>query len=305
MEPDPALVDFGLDAHGGGRRLERLGGILVDRPLAHATGRRHRPEAWAAATATYQARSRADAGPPASDPPGWVFATATPQPWQVRIPLGPSALLLHVRPAASGQLGVFLEQAPQWAWLRSVTSPGATMLSLFGHSGAATLAMAAAGTAEVVHVDASRQALALARDNAAASGLAAAVVRWVRDDAGAFVQRQRRRVAAFSGAVLDPPSWGHGPGGRPFAIDRDLIPLLDDVVSLVAAGRRRAMPPGPLLLTCHSPGWHHRRLAETLQTSCRRAGLRCESLESGPLGCSDLAGRRLELGHFARCLPRS
>ena len=293
---DPALVDFGVDAAGHGRRLERLGGLLVDRPLPQASGGRRRPRAWSNAAAVYRAptggRDRGD----------WEFPHPVPDPWLVHVPVGPATLALEVRPAPSGQIGIFLEQVEQWAWLARVTPPGAVMLSLFAHSGAASLAMAAVG-AEVVHVDASKQAIALARRNAAASGLADLPIRWVCEDAATFVARQARRGARFSGAVLDPPSWGHGPKGEAFAIDRDLAPLVDAVAGLMAGGG--GPPTGPLLLTCHSPSWHHRRLRETLESARVHAGLLPGRIESGRLSCTADAGRTLDLGDFARRLPSS
>jgi 23S rRNA (cytosine1962-C5)-methyltransferase len=214
----------------------------------------------------------------------------------VAVPLPTATLSLEVRPAPSGQIGVFLEQADQWAWLARQTPPGSTMLSLFAHSGAATLAMAAAG-AHVVHVDASRQAIALARRNAEASDLAVAPIRWVCEDSHTFVTRELRRGARYDGVVLDPPSWGHGPKGQAFAIDRDLLPLLADLAKLTATSTTRG-PAGPILLTSHSTRWHHRRLRDTLAEV-----LPSGRFESGPLTCTDAAGRTLELGDFARRSP--
>jgi len=295
---DPALVDFGPDGAGMGRRLERLGGVLVDRPLPHAAGPRCRPEVWGEAQAVF---TPSRAGPGRGQAGGrWEFRGQVPAEWRVELPVGPGSLRLEIRPAPSGQVGLFLEQAPHWRWLAAVAPPGGVILSLFGHSGAATLALAAAG-AEVVHVDASRQAIALARRNAAASGLEDRPIEWVRDDAVGFLRRQERRGRAFSGAVIDPPSWGHGPRGEAFAIDRDLTPLVAAVARLVA--RPAGLPGGPLLLTAHTPGWHHARLRNTLLEACVAAGLAGTGLEAGPLGCSDDAGRLLHLGGFARCLP--
>ena len=218
------------------------------------------------------------------------------------MPLTAATLSLEVRPAPSGQIGVFLEQAEQWEWLARETPAGSTILSLFAHSGAATLAMAAAG-AHVVHVDASRQAIALARRNAEASGLATAPIRWVCEDARTFVTRELRRGGRYDGVVLDPPSWGHGPKGQAFAIDRDLVPLVADLTALTASSTSPdsagpAAPSGPVLLTCHSTHWHHRRLRDTLAEVFPSG-----RFESGPLTCTDAAGRTLELGDFARRCP--
>jgi 23S rRNA (cytosine1962-C5)-methyltransferase len=288
---DPSLVDFGADAGGHGRRLELLGNVLVDRPLLQPDLPRRRSPHWTDAAAIFHAAI----GPGRSGE--WTFAAPLPDPWRVAVPFTTTTLSLEVRPAPSGQIGVFLEQADQWEWLARETPASSTMLSLFAHSGAATLAMAAAG-ARVVHVDASRQAIALARRNAEASGLAAAAIRWVCEDAHTFVARELRRGTRYDGVVLDPPSWGHGPKGQAFAIDRDLLPLVADLAELTT-GTTAHGPSGPILLTCHSLRWHHRRLHDTLA-----AVFRSGRIESGPLTCSDAAGRLLELGDFARRCPR-
>lgn len=276
---DPSLVD-----HGAGRRLELLGGVLVDRPLAMPDlPRRHLPHVWREATATFL-----DANA------GWRCTAPSPDPWVVKVPLaGATAapLTLEVRPVPSGQVGVFLEQTEQWRWLASVTPPGSRVLSLFAHSGAATLALAAVG-AEVVHVDASKQATALARRNATASGLETAPIRWICEDARVFVTREMRRGARYDGVVLDPPSWGHGPDGQAFSIDRDLGGLLAALAALVEPAEA-----GPVLLTCHSPRWHQRRLHDTLSETFGG------TIESGRLSCTDAGGRSLALGDFARRRP--
>ena len=294
---DPALVDFGLDSRGRGRRLERLGGLLVDRPLPQTRARHASPDLWHRTGAVFHEQEATTGRHPAAGtaPGRWEFHTAIPAPWRIEVPLDARSISLEVRPAVSGQVGVFLEQVEQWRWLARSVLPGTRVLSLFGHSGAATLALAAAG-AEVVHVDASRQAIGLARRNAAASGLDDRPIRWICEDAATFVAREARRGSGYSGAVLDPPSWGHGPRGQPFAIDADLVPLVQATVGLLT----QSAPPGPILLTCHSPGWDHPRLRATLAEAFAAAGLRAPTLESGPLTCHDDTGRELELGSFAR-----
>jgi 23S rRNA (cytosine1962-C5)-methyltransferase len=286
----PALVDFGTVAgSAAGRRLEAIGGVLVDRPLMHERlPARQLPVAWEEAVATFDRDG------------GWRFAKPLPDPWLAIVPLAAEAeapaISLEVRPAPSGQIGIFLEQVPQWQWLFRATPRGCRMLSLFAHSGAATLTLAAAG-ADVVHVDASKQATALARRNAKASGYDAAPIRWICDDARAFVAREVRRGAAYDGVVLDPPSWGHGPKGQAFSIDRDLGPLLAELATLLEPSGSSSRS-GPILLTCHSPGWHQRRLRDTLADAF---GL--SACDAGPLACTDASGRQCILGDYARHAP--
>lgn len=271
------LVDFGA-----GRRLERLGGVLVDRPHPAATGPRLLSAAWSGAHLRYGEA-------------GWACLRPLPRPWVVRVSL-PSArftasLALHVRPAPSGQIGLFLEHVEAARWLATAFEPGDRVLSLFAHTGIATLAAAAAG-AQVTHVDASRQAIRTARDNAAASGLADTGIRWIHDDCAAFVARLARRGERFRGLVLDPPSWGHGPKGQAFSIDEDLPDLVTRAAGLVDSSA------AVILLTAHTPGWVGGRLAGLLEPwgfAAKRA-----RVESGELACEDERGRRLCLGHFAR-----
>jgi 23S rRNA (cytosine1962-C5)-methyltransferase len=279
---DAALVDFGE-----GRRLERFGGLLVDRPHPAARGPRRLADAWGEAAAIYSDDPR---DPRAGS---WRFAGELPSPWLATVPLDGNEparqIHLHVRPAPSGQLGIFLEQAPLWRRLFARCRPGDRVLSLFAHTGAATLAMAAAG-AEVFHVDASRQAIRTARDNAATSDLSAAPIHWIEEDAVRYCRRVARRGERFDALVLDPPSWGHGPRGEAFSIERDLAPLLAAAAAILSE-------PAFVVLTCHTSGWDESRLVAAIQAV--RPGMGGLTNETGRLFCEDPSGRRLDLGRFA------
>jgi 23S rRNA (cytosine1962-C5)-methyltransferase len=163
------------------------------------------------------------------------------------------------------------------------------ILHLFAYTGLATLAMAAAGAA-VTHLDAARPTVAWARRNAQLSGLADRPIRWIVDDAVAFAQREIRRGRRYAGVVLDPPSYGHGPGTGAWEIERDLAPLL----ALIA---RLLDPQGFLLLTAHTPSFGADRLAATAGQALGRP---TATLEAGELGLATEDGRRLVLGAFAR-----
>lgn len=260
---------------GDGRRLERFGEVLVDRPAPGATmARRLAADDWARPTLRWAKGA-------------WVRGAAADA-W----PVGLGGLTLECRPAAGGQVGVFPEHATTWDWLEtSVRAAVAALgrepevLSLFGYTGGASLACARAG-ARVAHVDASRPAVAWARRNAELSGLAEAPVRWLVDDARAFARRERRRGRRYDGVVVDPPSYGHGDGA--WQIEGDLPALLEDLAAL--CGPR----PSFVLLSAHTPGYDGERLAALLREHFGVAA------DGGPLALDARSGNRLELGAWAR-----
>lgn len=216
----------------------------------------------------------------------WVRGAAA-DPWPIRA----AGLVLECRPAAGGQVGVFPEHAATWRRLDAAVRSAATalgrppeVLSLFAYTGGASLACARAG-ARVAHVDASRPAVAWARRNASLSGLEAAPVRWLVDDARAYIRRERRRGRRYDGIILDPPSYGHG--DRAWRIEDDLPPLLDDLAALCGP------LPSLVLLSAHTPGFDGARLAALLRDHLGVAA------EGGPLVLEARSGNRLDLGGAA------
>jgi 23S rRNA (cytosine1962-C5)-methyltransferase len=265
--------DYELLDVGGGARLERFGSRLVVRPHPAATGERRTPAAWSAASLTYVS-VRGWTGPDTGDR------------WQIAI----DGLIVELRQTETGQVGLFPEQQDSWTWLRSRVAQDVAVLNLFAYSGLATLAAAAEG-ASVVHVDASRPTVAWARRNAELSGLAGRPIRWIVDDAKAFVARELRRGRRYDGVVLDPPSYGHGPRGRGWRLEDDLAPLLHQVAELVDA------PNGFVLLTAHTSGFGPEQLADMLAGP---VGVSRARIDRGPLQVTARTGATLELGAFAR-----
>ncbi|MCA9236630.1 MAG: class I SAM-dependent methyltransferase, partial [Planctomycetales bacterium] len=159
------------------------------------------------------------------------------------------------------------------------------------YTGGSTLAAAAAG-AEVVHVDAARSVVARARQNAEQSGLSAAPIRWIVEDAAKFCARELKRGNRYDAVILDPPSYGHGPKGQQWRAQRDLLPLIELCGELV---ERR---PQFLLLTCHTPEIGQAELsamlAEGIFGHCGRPAA------TGELTLVDAAGRKLPSGALAR-----
>lgn len=271
---DYALIDFG-----GGARLERFGDRVVDRPHPAALGSRAALAAWREADLHFD-RDRGWSGPGL---PGGAW------------PFENEHLRLELHTTEAGQVGLFPEHLGMLEWLRTRVeqrvavgrTPG--VLHLFAYTGLATLAMAGA-SAEVTHVDASRPTVTWARRNAELSGLSDRPIRWIVDDAVRFTEREARRGRTYAGIVLDPPSYGHGPGARPWRLDEDLPGLL-------AACDRLLEPDGFVLLTAHTPGFDAERLSQLVGDRRRSTP---GGVEAGDLAVATADGRLLELGAFAR-----
>ncbi len=156
-----------------------------------------------------------------------------PERWQIHYK---DYLTFNVKPMNFKHTGVFPEQAANWDFIRDrVKNAGRPIrvLNLFAYSGGATLA-AAAGGAEVFHVDASKGMVAWAKENAAASGLADARIHWMVDDCAKFIQREIRRGRKYDGIIMDPPSYGRGPSGEIWKMETSFYPFLQEVAKVLS-----------------------------------------------------------------------
>jgi len=133
----------------------------------------------------------------------------------------------------SKHLGVFPEQEPHWSYLASQARPKASLLNLFGYTGAASLVAAKAGY-EVTHVDASKPSISWARQNQELSGLSEKPIRWIIDDALKFAKRQERKSAKYDAIILDPPAFGRGPKNELWKLEKMLPELLDACSQLIS-----------------------------------------------------------------------
>lgn len=279
-EPEPGSVEL-LDA-GVRRRLERFGRRTVDRPAPVATGFRGLgAAAWDAADLRFEPG------------PGWSGPAWPAGPW----PIDVEGLTMELRPTSSGGLGLYPEHTASLGWLANQVAervaargPGSTpaVLNLFAHTGLATLVLARAG-ATVTHVDGSRSVVAWARHNAELSGLADRPVRWIVDDAAAFVAREGRRGRRYDGIVLDPPAFGRG-RGREWRLD-------DDLPALLAACRAVAAPDAFVLLTAHSEALTGDDLGDALANGFHR---RRSAVDVQPMRLLAASGVELRLGWAAR-----
>lgn len=155
-----------------------------------------------------------------------------PERWQVRY--GP--LTFNVKPMNFKHTGIFPEQAVNWDFsmeqIRKAGRP-VQVLNLFAYTGGATLAAAAAG-ASVCHVDAAKGMVAWAKENARSSGLEQAPIRWIVDDCAKFVEREIKRGRRYDAIIMDPPSYGRGPSGEIWKLEKDLYPFLQLVTGVLS-----------------------------------------------------------------------
>ncbi len=208
--------DYELLDCSDGEKLERWGNIILIRPDPQVLWQTERANPlWYNAHARYH-RSKSGGG-------HWETYKKVPDVWSIKY----KDLTFNLKPMGFKHTGLFPEQAVNWDLMSSLIREhqGAKVLNLFGYTGAATLACAAAG-ASVTHVDASKGMVLWAKDNAAASGLSDRPIRWLVDDCVKFVKREIRRGNHYDGIVMDPPSYGRGPDGEVWKIEEQIYELL-------------------------------------------------------------------------------
>ncbi len=238
----PHWTDYELLDSGDSQKLERFGPYTFARPEVQAIWKKALPaEKWQAAHAYFEPSGEESGG-------HWKFRKPVNEKWEMSYPLAGNSSPL---PSGDGQggrdlrftamttpgrhLGVFPECAAHWDWLADLISRGdrpfaptgkpINVLNLFGYTGMATLAAAAAG-ARVTHIDASKKSVTWARENQLLSGLGEKPIRWIVDDALKFVEREGRRGMKYDGILLDPPKFGRGPKGEVWEVYESLPKIL-------------------------------------------------------------------------------
>lgn len=216
--------DYELIDCGGGEKLERWGKHVLVRPDPQAIWQTPRNNPlWRRPDARY---ARASTGGGA-----WEKKDVPAQ-WQVRY----RELTFQVKPMNFKHTGLFPEQAANWDFaMEQIRRAGRpiSVLNLFAYTGGATVACAAAG-ASVCHVDAARGMVSWGRDNARASGLEDAPIRWIVDDCAKFVEREIRRGRRYDAVIMDPPSYGRGPSGEVWKLEENLYPFVELVTGVLS-----------------------------------------------------------------------
>lgn len=212
-----------------GEKLERWGNYILVRPDPQVIW--NTPKAdnrWKQKNGHYH-RSAKGGGE-------WEFFDL-PEEWSIRY----RELTFRLKPFSFKHTGLFPEQAVNWDWVSSIIRKAKSeqpdrslkVLNLFAYTGGATLAAASAGAA-VTHVDASKGMVTWAKENAAASNLSNAPVRWLVDDCVKFVEREIRRGNTYDGIIMDPPSYGRGPKGEIWKLEDNVFPFIELAAKLLS-----------------------------------------------------------------------
>lgn len=254
MKYDQHLVatpwnDYELLDSGNSMKLERFGDIVIARPETQALWKKMRPELWETAHAEFAFAEKKGV---------WNMKKSVPESWQ----LSWHATHFLVRLTGFKHTGIFPEQAPNWQWLSEKVSvlEKPNVLNLFGYTGIASLVAAEAG-AFVTHVDASKQSLDWAHENARLSTIKEDSIRWILDDALAFVKREVRRGAKYDGIILDPPAFGRGAKGEVWKIEEDFSTLLDGLKEIFAE-----KPNSFFLVNGYAAGYAPRSFAQAIES---------------------------------------
>ena len=241
--------DYELLDSGENMKLERFGTVIVARPETQALwGKRH-SELWETAQAVFAFRDKKGS---------WDMRQPILESWE----LGWNNTRFTATLTGFKHTGIFPEQAPNWAWTKAqiekLEKP--QVLNLFGYTGIASSVAAQAG-AFVTHVDASKQSLDWAHNNARRSGVGENSIRWVLDDALAFAKREARRGAKYDGIILDPPAFGRGAKGEVWKIEEDFSALLQALKEISSDA-----PGSFFLLNGYAAGYAPRSFAQAVES---------------------------------------
>ncbi len=248
-----------------GEKLERWGSYTLLRPDPQVIWQTPKTDKhWRQLNAHYHRSSKGGGE--------WEFFDL-PKQWDIHY----EALTFRLKPFSFKHTGLFPEQAVNWDWfsekIRAAARP-VRVLNLFAYTGGATLAAAAAG-ASVTHVDASKGMVTWAKENAAASGLEDAPIRWIVDDCVKFVEREIRRGKVYDAIIMDPPSFGRGPKGEIWKLEEAIYPLL------LTCSKVLCSQPLFFLLNAYTTGLQPAVLSYLLSTALASYGGRVDAQEIG------------------------
>jgi len=271
---------------GGEEKLERFGGVLLARPDPQALWEKKLVTSqWGVANGKFEREGKDGK---------WVGRSDLPKSWEIEF----GGLKFFIKPTSFKHTGLFPEQLSNWQWGSELIKKAGreiSVLNIFGYTGGATLAAAQAG-AKVTHVDASKTAVAWARENAKLSGLEDKPVRWITEDAITFLKREIKRGTKYDAIIMDPPAFGHGPGGELWKFEENFLELLQLCAELLSE------KPLFVLINGYAAGYSPLAFAYNLDQFEKKYG---GSIEYGDLAIAESLGRSPTTGeaNSDRILP--
>ena len=291
--PSKNWRDYELIDCGDGEKLERFGKFTMIRPEPKAIWAKTLSDAeWQKLAHTHFTPGAGFGKAGKEDSGTWNRLKKMDDQWHIVYPGLQKGLEFDLRLGLTSfkHVGVFPEQAPNWEFIYSHAKPGTKVLNLFAYTGAASLAAKAAG-ADVTHLDSVRQVVTWARGNMESSGLDG--IRWIVEDAMKFAKREAKRGNKYSGIILDPPAYGHGPDGERWKLDDCLFGLLQNVAQILEP------KDSWMVLNLYSNGYSA-LLGETVVREAFKLGDSQYTLESGELALRDRFGKDLPLSIVVR-----
>jgi len=275
-------MEYELLDSGAGRRLERFGKYILNRPDPEVMWQKTLPpEEWAKADAEF-----------VNDK--WVTKLNFPEKWEFPI----NNIKVNLKLTPFKHVGIFPEQFEQWnlvnnsiKTIKSINpDKELNILNLFGYTGVASLHALEAG-AKITHLDASRPAITWFKENQTLSGLGDKPARIIIDDALKFTTREIKRGVKYDGVIMDPPVYGHGPNGEKWSFSKNFPELLDNVSKILT--------PEPLfvIVNAYAVSTSSTSLANILQDKLKEFK---GNITNGELTLKEIsAGRILSTGIYA------
>jgi len=225
---------------GDGRKLERFGSYILDRPASQAIWpKTQAPALWKTSHASFKRLNEKEGQ--------WQYHQKIPNSWVVHI----DGIQLKLSPTPFGHLGLFPEHLSTWPWLKDsikkIAQNKPKVLNLFAYSGAATMASSLAG-AHTTHLDASKPMVQWAKENAELNHLPKDSITWMLEDVNKYLKREVNRGKVYQGIILDPPTFGRGPNKELFKFEGDLIPMVELCLKVLDPKH------GFMMISCHTPG---------------------------------------------------
>ena len=282
-------LNYTLIDTGDKRKLESYNGYIMDRPDPQALWPKTLTKEWDKVDAMFvedKSGKRDERGV-------WKAYTAIPEDFSINFF---KDLKCGVKLNPFKHTGIFPEQYDNWKFMDEVISQrilnaknkNIKVLNLFGYTGCASLVAANAG-AETVHVDASKPSIGVGMKNAELSGLKDKPIRWILDDAFAFVKKELRRGNIYQGIIMDPPAFGRGSAGQVWKLEEQFIDFVQETAKLLA--------PDALffIVNGYASGYSHIAYKQNLEVIFKKG-----KVESKELTIEDSTGKLLPCGIVAR-----